>query len=226
MAGVAIDIHDAAATDKILSVKQRVCAANRNLYVRRQRLVYTAGPFGIDPLLDDETLGGAGVAVDGSAKLDVLLADFSAAEAADLGARLIGATVFGRADEILHILAEGADINFEAPTGIRGRTALFISASHGHVGALKVFIDGGADKEARSENGRTALLISAYFGRLECLRLLLECGADKEVRDSDGETALMVASRNGYNACVVLLFEAGANKEAMNKSRRDGGNAD
>ena len=65
----------------VLSVKQRVFAANRTLFVRRQRLLYSAGPRGMEPLADDETLGGAGVAQDGSAELDVLLA----AEAAELG---------------------------------------------------------------------------------------------------------------------------------------------
>jgi hypothetical protein len=84
MAGAAIAIHDAAAADTILSVKQRVFAANRKLFVRRQRLVYSAGPRGMDALADDETLGGAGVAVDGSAELDVLMADLTEEEAEEL----------------------------------------------------------------------------------------------------------------------------------------------
>ena len=82
MAGAAIAINDAAAVDSILSVKKRVFAANRQLYVRRQRLVYSAGPHGIDALADDETLGGAGVAEDGSAKLDVLMEALTEAEKA------------------------------------------------------------------------------------------------------------------------------------------------
>jgi hypothetical protein len=84
MAGAAIAIHDAASTDTVLSVKQRVFAANNKLSVRRQRLVYSAGPRGMDALADDETLGGAGVARDGTAELDVLVADLKAAEAKDL----------------------------------------------------------------------------------------------------------------------------------------------
>ncbi len=88
MTGTVIAIDDAAAADTVLSVKQRVFAFNRKLFVRRQRLVYTAGPSGMDALADDETLGGAGVAQDGSAKLDVLLADLSEAEAADLGKKV------------------------------------------------------------------------------------------------------------------------------------------
>ena len=85
MAGVAINIDDAAGTNTILSVKHRVFAAHRNMYVVRQRLVYQPGPHGMDPLADNETLGGAGVAEDGSAKLDVLLADLSEVRKDELG---------------------------------------------------------------------------------------------------------------------------------------------
>jgi hypothetical protein len=85
MSGEAIVIDDASAADAILSVKQRVFAANRKLFVRRQRLIYRPGPRGMEPLADDETLGGAGVARDGSAELDVLLADFTEAEVEELG---------------------------------------------------------------------------------------------------------------------------------------------
>ena len=73
MTGVVITIDNAAATDTIRSVKQRVFAANREMLVRRQRLMYRPGPRGILPLANDETLGGAGVARDGTAELDVLV---------------------------------------------------------------------------------------------------------------------------------------------------------
>ncbi len=88
MAGAIIAIDDAADEDTILSVKQRVFALNNKLFVRRQRLVYSAGPRGMDALADDETLGGAGVARDGTAELDVLVADLTAAEAAELGEKV------------------------------------------------------------------------------------------------------------------------------------------
>jgi hypothetical protein len=85
MAGAAVVINDASDADTIMSVKKRVFAANRQLPVRRQRLVYRPGPHGINPLADDETLGGAGVARDGTAELDVLLADLTEEEVAALG---------------------------------------------------------------------------------------------------------------------------------------------
>ena len=75
MAGSAIAIDDASATETIRNVKKRVFASNPEMPVRRQRLMYCSGPRGMDPMADDETLGGAGVAQDGSAKIDVLLAD-------------------------------------------------------------------------------------------------------------------------------------------------------
>ena len=88
MIGAAIAIDDASAADTILSVKQRVFASNRQLPVRQQRLMYRPGPHGINPLADDETLGGAGVARDGTAELDVLLAEITAKQAAVLGEKV------------------------------------------------------------------------------------------------------------------------------------------
>jgi hypothetical protein len=89
MSGAAIAIDDAAATDTVLSVKQRVCAANAALPVHRQRLVYRAGPRGLAPLSNGMTLRKAGVeaaaaaaAADGAAVvLDVVLADEMSADA-------------------------------------------------------------------------------------------------------------------------------------------------
>jgi hypothetical protein len=84
MTGATIAIDDASASDTILSVKQRVFSANPKLYVHRQRIMYRPGPHGMEPLADDETLGGAGVARDGSAELDVLLVDVTEAEVKEL----------------------------------------------------------------------------------------------------------------------------------------------
>ena len=75
MNGATISIDDASATDTIRSVKQRVFNKDSSLQVFRQLLVYQPGPHGIDALPDDETLCGAGVAQDGTAKLDMMLRD-------------------------------------------------------------------------------------------------------------------------------------------------------
>jgi hypothetical protein len=88
MSGAAIAIDDASDTDTILSIKERVFAINRELPVRRQRLVYRPGPRGMDALADDETLGSAGVARDGSAELDVLIQPLTDDDIAALGERV------------------------------------------------------------------------------------------------------------------------------------------
>ncbi len=86
MAGAAIAIDNAFAADTIRSIKERVFAANPELTVRRQRLMYLPGPRGMEPLADHETLGGAGVARDGSATLDVLLVEATAPSQAQIDA--------------------------------------------------------------------------------------------------------------------------------------------
>ena len=105
MTGAFIAIDDVSADDTILSVKQRVFAANRTLPVRRQRLVYRPGPHGMDALADDETLGGAGVAQDGSAELDVLMVDLTAAEIEELSSKVWYCCIFScECDNILQIV--------------------------------------------------------------------------------------------------------------------------
>jgi hypothetical protein len=94
MTGATIAIDDVAKTDTIFSIKLRVFAANRKMPMRQQRLVYRPGPHGIEPLADDETLGGAGVAQDGTAELDVLLAELTAAEVAALGKQVCSSLLF------------------------------------------------------------------------------------------------------------------------------------
>ena len=88
MTGASIAIEHTTPADTILSVKQRVFAVNRQLSVHRQRLMYRPGPHGMEPLADKETLGGAGVAQDGSAELDLLMEPLTAAEATELGKKV------------------------------------------------------------------------------------------------------------------------------------------
>ncbi len=88
MTGATIVIGDASDDDTILSVKERVFAANHKLPVRRQRLVYRPGPRGMEALADDETLGGAGVARDGSAVIDVLLAEMTKEDISELDSKV------------------------------------------------------------------------------------------------------------------------------------------
>ena len=218
MTGAAIAIDGVSAADSIRSVKERVFAANRKLYVRRQRLVYSAGPRGIDPLADDETLGGAGLAQDGSAELDVLLVDLTEAEVKELGGKLLDAAKNGRVTDVLELLDEGVNVEFKDE---RGDTVLMCAARSGHTDCVRLLLDSGADKEGNN-NGETALIRATEWGRTDCVRLLLDVGADKEARTNchDGFTTLMCAAFHGNTDCLRVLVEAGGSIGATDSGGR------
>jgi hypothetical protein len=89
MTGATIAIDDASAVDTILSVKERVHAASANpkFPVSRQRLVYR--PLCMEALPNDETLGSVGVAQDGTAQLDMLLAEVKEQDKWKFGAQVL-----------------------------------------------------------------------------------------------------------------------------------------
>ena len=89
MTGATISIEDASAEDCVWEIKQLVYEHNRKMPAHLQRLMYRPGPYGIDPLPDNETLGGAGVAQDWSAELDVLLVEMTEAEIVVLNSKVI-----------------------------------------------------------------------------------------------------------------------------------------
>ena len=93
MTGATIIFDDASVDDTILSVKERVFAVNRALPKRRQRLVYRPGPRGMEALADDETLGVAGVAQDGTAELDLLVEPLTQADVESLGQMVLVVTI-------------------------------------------------------------------------------------------------------------------------------------
>ncbi len=210
MTGAAIVIDDASAKDTIGSIKARVFLINRKLHGRRQRLMYRPGPRGIEPLADDETLGDAGVAQDGSAVLDLLLAELANEEDAAVGNLLLGAASEGRLDDMLELLDEGADIEFLDPTW---QTPLLRAAANGHVKCVRRLLEAGANKEASTRYGSTALLQAASNDHPDCVRVLLEAGANKEVTTIRRTRPLFFATRS----CTRLLLDAGADMEARDE---------
>ena len=85
--GATLLIQNVSAVDTILTVKEIIFASNRKMHVRRQQLGYKLS-HGIRLLADGETLGGAGLAQDGSAELVMLLDAIPAAEAKKLGRKV------------------------------------------------------------------------------------------------------------------------------------------
>jgi hypothetical protein len=158
MTGAVIAIDDTSAADTILSVKQRVFAANRKLHVRQQRLVYRPGPRGINPLADDETLGGAGVAQDGTAELDVLLVDLTQAEAAELGPKVLLALCpqFSESASICAPYFDPCVSRFLCHSFV-GETQLLNAAQFGRLSEMAELLDEGANIQYRDVVRRSFL---------------------------------------------------------------------
>ena len=75
---------------------------------------------------------------------------------------------------------------------------------------MRLLLEAGAEKEAKSNAGFTPLSAAAYHGHDAVVRLLLEAGADKEATDEWGQTPIIWAYRFGREAVVQLLLEAGS----------------
>ena len=121
-----------------------------------------------------------------------------------------------------------------------GETALTVAARRGNASAVELFIERGANIEAKDKDGRSPLshaktlevarlLINAganvnsedkngksplsWTANLETIQLLLDNGAKLEAEDDKGLTALSWAAWEGVTAVVQLLLERGASPE-------------
>jgi len=76
----------------------------------------------------------------------------------------------------------------------------------------RLFLDAGAQVNARDHNEDTALTASAQDDEEECVKLLLDHGADFRIKNNAGDTALSLAIRGQYPALIRLLKAHGATK--------------
>lgn len=75
----------------------------------------------------------------------------------------------------------------------KGRTALHIACSRGHVETVKVLLQYGADTECRDSVGNTPLHLAACTSNIPIITLLLKAGANVEVLDRRGCSPLHLA---------------------------------
>lgn len=93
-----------------------------------------------------------------------------------------------------------------------GLTALHCAAAGGHLEAVELLLEAGADSSIReAEHGHTPLHTAAYGGQVEVVRRLLLAGASLEARDYNSCTAAGLAQLDGGGIewrkaeCVSLL---------------------
>jgi ankyrin repeat protein len=128
------------------------------------------------------------------------------------------AAALGRTDRLRELLAE--DPSLANAYGDDGFQPLGLACFYGHVGAVKVLLNNGADPNTLAKNPyiqSNALHAAAASEnkdeptRYELCRLLLDRGADPNIRQGIGDfRAIDAARQNGDERLEQLLKESGA----------------
>jgi ankyrin repeat protein len=122
---------------------------------------------------------------------------------------LIAAARTGNVGTVKLLLAHGADVK-ATPTSAK-QTALMWAISERKSDVTRVFVEAGADVNARSAGGFTPLLFAARHGDTASAAILIDAGARPDDAAADGATPLVVAAASGREETALLLLERGAN---------------
>ena len=125
------------------------------------------------------------------------------------------ASNLGNAEEIRSLLSYGlVDVNYVG--WIYVRTALHEASERGHIDAVKVLLDHGADPNiVDEENGQTPLHLAAVNNYKEVTKALLDKGAQPNKADENGETPLIYVVFKGLNDIVKILLDGGADPNQL-----------
>ncbi len=117
----------------------------------------------------------------------------------------------GDVAEIERLLASGADLNEADEIA----SPLHWAAMNGHVDAVALLTERGADIEAQSNMLGTPLHAASGFGRVATLQRLLAEGADIEGRNREDFTPLIHAITKKKTEAAIALLAAGADPNAV-----------
>jgi ankyrin repeat protein len=91
------------------------------------------------------------------------------------------------------------------------------AAEDGNIEAVKQYLDGGVDVNAKDKLGWTPMFYAAFSGRKEIAELLIAKGADVNAKSKFGsQIPLYFAAQSGYKEIAELLIENGADVNAKN----------
>ena len=144
----------------------------------------------------------------------------------DTSSALVDAAVEGKAEALIALIDEGADVQSDGGTALISAafSALQLQGESesfdGQVEAVQILVGAGADVDEQFDNGITALMLMSILRQTETVRVLLEAGANiNAANNADGGTALIFAVYGGSTETVSLLLESGADVSA-----KDAGN--
>ena len=97
------------------------------------------------------------------------------------------------------------------------RDALHLAAKAGYVGLCELFLEHGANLDARDKFAMTALHSASSMGHAQVVSLLTQRDADANASDQEGVTALMLAAQNGHADTMREVLRGGADIYAADK---------
>jgi len=85
------------------------------------------------------------------------------------------------------------------------------AAQNGHIGAVELLLDAGADVDAMNKSGYTVLMVASSVNNPDILKILIQHGANMDVQDREyGWTALIWSAKEGYVSNVRVFVNSGA----------------
>ncbi|KAM4013924.1 GA-binding protein subunit beta-2 isoform 2-T2 [Anomaloglossus baeobatrachus] len=133
--------------------------------------------------------------------------------ALDLGKRLLEAARGGEDDEVRQLMQNGAPFT----TDWLGTSPLHLAAQCGHFSTVKVLLQAGISRDARTKVDRTPLHMAAAEGHTLIVDLLIKNGANINAKDMLEMTALHWATEHNHQDVVELLINNGADVNLQSK---------
>lgn len=98
-----------------------------------------------------------------------------------------------------------------------GWTLLHVAANEGHVDLIDLFVEYGANIDARSRNFRTPLHVACIRGNLGVIQAMMMAGADINAKDIDGNTPCHFCAEFGHKDCLRYLLHKHPSLYSKNK---------
>ncbi|XP_053330414.1 GA-binding protein subunit beta-2 [Spea bombifrons] len=131
----------------------------------------------------------------------------------DLGKRLLEAACNGEDEEVRLLIHKRAPFT----TDWLGTSPLHMAAQNGHYATVKVLLEAGISRDARTKVDKTPLHMAATVGHLDIVDLLVQNGANVNARDMLKMTALHWAAENNHTDVANLLIKGGSDVNALSK---------